>query len=121
LASLYEQSREKDGRIWGDTNWRLKGLQTAIRDDHLYSFQEMCALSNREFAAERRGTNYAQARYLCYYLQEQGKLVDFYKTFSDEVSQDPTGFDSLVKILGDPDMDEFQKQWEAYVLTLRFP
>jgi len=31
LASLYEQSAERDGRIIGQTNWRLRGLQSAIR------------------------------------------------------------------------------------------
>jgi hypothetical protein len=31
LASLYEQCGEKNGHIYGYTNWRLKGLQTAIK------------------------------------------------------------------------------------------
>ena len=31
LASLYEQPREKDGHMWGTTNWRLPGLQGMIK------------------------------------------------------------------------------------------
>jgi hypothetical protein len=34
---------------------------------------------------------------------------------------DPTGFKTLQKILGEPDMVAFQKKWEAYVATLQFP
>ena len=32
LASLYEQCREENGKIWGLTNWRLRGLQIHIQD-----------------------------------------------------------------------------------------
>ena len=41
LASLYEQSSEKDGRIVGLTNWRLRGLQLAIKDGLLGSFERI--------------------------------------------------------------------------------
>ena len=36
------------------------------------SFKELTAMTSGEFYNEDRGTNYAQARYLCYYLQERG-------------------------------------------------
>ena len=38
LASLYEQVREVDGRIYGDVNWRLGGVQESIRAGVLPSF-----------------------------------------------------------------------------------
>ena len=63
------------------TNWRLKGLQRAIRADHVPSFESLCSTTSHQFYNEDRGTNYAQARYLCYYLQQQGLLVKFYHEF----------------------------------------
>ena len=39
LASLYEQCREENGRIYGLTNWRLAGLQEKIRAGNLCSFK----------------------------------------------------------------------------------
>ena len=75
LASLYEQSSERDGHIVGLTNWRLKGLQEAIRKRAVRSFEELTRLSESEFYGTGSGMHYAQARYLCYYLQEHGLLV----------------------------------------------
>jgi hypothetical protein len=34
---------------------------------------------------------YAQARYLCYYLQEKGLLIKFYQELAANVRRDPTG------------------------------
>ena len=121
LASLYEQCGDNDGHIWGYTNWRLRGLQGAIGDDRVPSFKTLCSTTTREFYNEDPGTNYAQARYLCYYLQEHGKLVKYYHAFRKNAEKDPSGFQTLVAVLGDPDMDEFKKDWEAYVAKLRFP
>ena len=64
---------------------------------------------------------YAQARYLCYYLQERGLLGKFYREFHDRVRTDPTGYNSLKKVLGETDMNAFQKKWETFVLSLRAP
>ena len=121
LASLYEQCRDKNGRIWGSTNWRLRGLQLTIKDNRLPKFKTLFDTTTREFYDEDPGSNYGQARYLCYYLQEQGKLQEFYRTFTKNVGSDKTGYKSLQKTLGVSDVDSFQQKWEAYVLGLRFP
>jgi len=118
LGSLYEQSGEEGGHIRGYTNWRLPGLQRDIRRGRLKPFEVLLALDARGFYADERGTNYAQARYLCYYLQERGLLVRFYREFHAARAADPTGFDTLRRVLGEADMDAFQKRWEEFVLGL---
>ncbi len=120
LASLYEQSREQDGRIRGLTNWRLRGLQTAIVDDRLGSLEDLLATTTREFYDDRTGQNYAQARYLCYYLQEHGKLTDFYHQFARDARRDPTGRGTLQAILEIDDLAAFEESWRAFVMQLRF-
>lgn len=120
LASLYEQSRNNNGKIWGSTNWRLRGLQSAIRDGRLGSFKTLCSTSRSEFYSDDRGTNYAQARYLCYYLQEKGLLNKFYHQFNRDVDDDPTGYKTLQSVLGREDIDRFQKEWQEFVMDLRF-
>ena len=119
LASLYEQSAERDGQIVGLTNWRLEGLQEALRAKAVPSFETLCA-TGRGFYNDDPGSNYAQARYLCYWLQEHGLLHDFYRDFRAAVAEDPTGYATLAKLVG-PDMDAFRTRWEAFVLDLRFP
>ena len=99
----------------------MRGLQAAIHDERLPSIKSLCGTSRREFYDDEYGTNYAQARYLCYYLQETGKLVDYYHAFRRAADADPTGYDTLVRILRERDMQDFQKRWEHYVSRLRFP
>lgn len=121
LASLYEQSAERDGRIVGRTNWRLAGLQRAIRDGRVPSFRSLCTTTTEEFYEKDKGVNYAQARYLCYYLQEHDRLEKFYRAFRDASGVDPSGYETLQRVLGQDDMEKFQKEWEGWVLRLRFP
>ena len=121
LASLYEQSEDRGGHIHGRTNWRLAGLQQAIKAKSLSSFKDLCATTATQFYNQDRGANYAQARYLCYYLQEKGVLGKFYREFAANHKADPTGYKTLQRVLGEADMGAFQKNWEEYVLGLRFP
>ena len=120
LGSLYEQSGERDGHIIGRTNWRLRGLQRAIKAGSVPSFKELTSTTDREFYGDDKGTNYAQARYLCYYLQEHGKLNKFYRDFVANQKEDPTGYKTLVKTLDEADMGAFQKKWEKYVMELKY-
>lgn len=122
LGSLYEQSGDRSGHIVGHTNWRLPGLQRAIRRGDVPPFPTLLARNADAFYnRDDTGTNYAQARYLCYYLQERGLLVRFYREFSARRKADPTGLATLKKVLGERDMTAFQKRWEAWVLQLTFP
>ena len=150
LASLYEQCGDRNGRIWGYTNWRLEGLQKAIEaekgedeaeDDaeaeenadeepvveepvEVPSFKTLCTTTTYEFYGADPGTNYAQARYLCYYLQRRGLLRKYFYDFRRNVRDDPSGYGTLKAVLGikdDDHMDKFQDVWETWILTLRFP
>jgi len=119
LGSLYEQCGDVDGHIHGFTNWRLPGLQRAIRAKEVPSFKTLTAMSPSVFYNEDKGTNYAQARYLCYYLQEKDLLLKFYREFHAHQKEDPSGYASLQKVLGETRMDLFQNKWETFVLGLR--
>ncbi len=121
LGSLYEQSAERGGRIVGLTNWRLPILQKAIRAGDVPPFRELCSTTPHAFYAMDRGSNYAQARYLCYYLQQRGLLKTYYQRFHANIEDDPTGYQTLKQVLGITDMDRFQRDWEKWILTLRFP
>jgi hypothetical protein len=121
LGSLYEQSGEEDGEIHGYTNWRLAGLQRAIKRGNLPSFKDLCGTTDSEFYEKDRGANYGQARYLCYYLQQKGLLRSYYRRFLANHEDDPTGFKTLTAVLRRDDMDKFQQEWEAWVLKLTFP
>jgi Peptidase_C39 like family len=120
LGSLFEQSADRDGRIVGLTNWRLAGLQRAIAGEGLPSLRHLTHTTTRAFYDDDVGTNYAQARYLLMYLQEEGTLRAFYRAFHAAQASDPTGYFTLQRTLGEKDMTGFQRRWERWVLGLRF-
>lgn len=121
LGSLFEQAAERNGHIIGLTNWRLGGLQRAIKRGAVPSFHTLTHTTRNQFYGEDPGTNYSQSRYLFYYLQERGQLLDFWKAYLVDRTTDPSGYTTLTKILGDKDLEAFKKRWEADVLRLSFP
>jgi hypothetical protein len=120
LASLYEASTERDGHIQGLVNWRYKGLAQAIRGGTTISFEKLTSLSSDQFYGPTDGYSqfYGQARYLCYYLQEKRLLVSYYRQFVANATTDPTGYETLMRVLKTRDMDGFKKKWEAFLLGL---
>ncbi|MBI5478865.1 MAG: hypothetical protein HY906_08420 [Deltaproteobacteria bacterium] len=119
LASLYEGATSRGARIRGLVNWRLPGLQAAIRARRLPTFAQLLATTDQEFYEEDPGTNYAQARFLCLYLQERGLLRRFFREARAAHGRDPGGVLTLRRVLGQPDLERFQQAWEAWVLRLR--
>lgn len=119
LGSLYEQSGERGGRMVGLTNWRLAGLQRAIRSGQAPSLRRIVATSDEEFYGDGSGLHYAAARYLMLWLQEEGRLEDFVEAARKGRAADPTGATALRAEIGD--LRAFQPVWERWVLGLRFP
>ena len=122
LASLHEQCRfreEADGpSIEGLENWRLSGLQKAIRAGKLRSLESL--LSADDFRGRQQGLNYAQARYLCLYLERQGLLSDFYHRFRRTHTDDPHGVRALAAIVPDFSWQSLDEQFQNWVLTLEY-
>lgn len=129
LASLFEQSAERDGHIVGLTNWRLAGLQQALSHGGAGAagapaFKDLMALDAADFYGANKGVNYAEARYLLLYLQENGLLRQFYHDFLKNQEKDPTGYQTFQETLaglGEKDMAAFRSKWEKWVLQLTYP
>jgi hypothetical protein len=121
LASLYEQSsfqgRGEEMRLIGLANWRLPKLQEAITAKILPPLTTM--MQEKDFRGANVGRNYAQARYLCMYLQEQGKLQEFYRRYRDNQLNDPHGIASLEKTLGAKAMLSLDQDYQQWVMTLK--
>ncbi len=120
LASLHEQCRFRDGDdgpwIEGVENWRLPGLQAAIRKQRLRSVESL--LVSDDFRGADEGSNYAEARYLCLYLQRKDKLKSFYREFHARQQTDPRGAKSLLKQFPGKTWGELDRDFQTWVLTL---
>lgn len=120
FASLHEQCDIRDGALQGLVNWRLPALQQAIREGARIPLKDLTAMPAGEFY--RRSTlPYAESRYLCLYLQETGRLVDYYKAFRRAAAEqkDATGAATLETIAGKP-LAELEADWVAWVMELRW-
>jgi hypothetical protein len=104
--------------VEGLTNWRLAGLQKTIRAGRLRSLKTM--ITADDFRGELEGTNYAQARYLCLYLQQQGLLAKFYEGFRDRHRADPFGLKTLEEVLQIASWKTFDREYQQWVLGLRY-
>jgi len=118
LASLYERPTEVHGHIRGLPNWRLPALQREIRAGSGRTLAKLVTSTTDDFYGADDQT-YGRARYLCYYLQEKGLLVDFYRHFLRDRAGDPSGLATLRAVLGRDDLGAFEKDWNQFVLALR--
>ncbi len=118
LGSLFEQSKEREGHIVGLTNWRLDDLQRAIGAEEAVAIADLVATDDAQFYGDNSGLNYATARYLLYWLQEQGKLREFWKDWLATRKDDPTGAVALKRALGTNDLAAFQAKWQRWVAKL---
>lgn len=117
LASLFERPAEERGRIIGYVNWRLPALQRDLRKGRIPSIRALTAMDEAKFYDDDQD-HYAQARYLCLYLQERGLLREYVRRWLAVQDVDPTGYATLQEVLGRPDMAAFERRWAAYVLAL---
>ena len=120
LASLYEQSRQRDGQITGMLNWRLPVLQKGMRAGHFVALEKLLATNSDDFYDDYFGMHYAQVRYLCYYLQEKGLLRKFYREFRENHGADPTGVKTLLRVTGKDSMKELEREWLEFLAPLTY-
>jgi hypothetical protein len=132
FASLFEQSTYVDKQIKGMANWRLPGLQKALTDKKFVTFEKLIGMTDAEFRGKSSGDHYAEARYLCMFMQEKGLLVKFYKAFKEAhkppaenvdpataKKQDKTGFETFKSMFDQP-MDKLEAEFQAWVMKLKF-
>jgi hypothetical protein len=123
LASLHEQCRFRtdDSGPWieGLVNWRLKGLQEVIRQQRLRSLVSL--VEERNFRGSLEGTNYAQARYFCLFMQQRRLLEGFFHAFRRNHHSDPKGLATLAATFDEKTWQQLDHDFQAWVLELAEP
>ncbi|MFT3713347.1 MAG: C39 family peptidase [Archangium sp.] len=118
LGSLFEFPGERDGHFIGVINWRLPGVQEAIRSKTVPKISALVKTTEDQFYDDDTGVHYAMARYLCYWLQERGLLIKFVQRAQELKGEDKTALKALTEVLGG-DPDSFQKDWEKFTMALK--
>jgi hypothetical protein len=121
LASLHEQCTHRGESLVGLPNWRLPALQKAIRAKKPLPLATLMGKARpASFYDRDDGLNYPTARYLCQYVQQQGKLKEYYALLKRTIDKDPTGQKALETVLDAP-LATIEPAWQSWVMTLRFP
>lgn len=104
IASLFEAlSMPAAGQIHGVKNWRHPRLLRALgsaKERTEASLPTLFGMSDATFRNDDEDLHYASARYLCQWLDQQGKLWPFYQRYRDNYAIDPTGAASFQAITG---------------------
>lgn len=117
LASLHEQCRFRQSPqgpwIEGLPNWRLAALREAVQEGRLASLEQLATTD--EFRGPNEALHYAQARYLCLYLQERGQLEQYYRQLRADCQQDPRGVATLANLFPGRSWAEIDAEFRAWV------
>ena len=121
VASLFEAlSMPANGEIHGVKNWRhprlVRALRSAEERDEA-SLPALLALTDAEFRNGDEDLHYASARYLCQWLDQQGKLWSFYRRYREHHAEDSSGAASYAAVVGKTPA-EANGAWSSWVKRL---
>ena len=119
LASLHEESEfSQDGlELLGLDNWRGKFLAEALDRDCLPPLERL--LLDDFGDSDQPQVEYAQARFLCLYLQEKRLLSHYYRKCRATHDLDPTGNFALCDLFGCDDVSAIDREFRAWLRQRR--
>ena len=99
LASVFEQSEFTDSnhRLTGTDNWRVHHVLRAMHENHLRPTGDL--IQGKSVRANNEAIDYAHARYVCLFLQDQQLLEPFYRKLRSRAETDRTGWQTLREIV----------------------
>jgi hypothetical protein len=116
IASMYENSEVVAGHVVPRVNHRLIELQQEVKGNKHLPFAKMMKLERRQFTSHQ----YAQANYMCMYLQATGQLPQWYAAYNEGFVADSSGIAATEHIYG-KNINEVEKAWVAWLLQLDPP
>lgn len=119
LATLFQRSRVRAGKIELPLDAGLAVLRESVRQKRVRSLAALCAMDREAFSLDAEAC-YPHARYVMLYLDRQGKLKEFYETYKSHYASDLTGVKALERALGKP-LEEIESDWRRWVLELKPP
>ena len=119
IASVFEAPViPRKGEIHGAKNWRYPILREAMRRDSGHvKLSTLFHISDEEFRGANEGRNYALARYVCQWMDSQGKLWAFYHAFRDGYADDHKGLVAFHNVMEKPP-EQLDAAFERWLLAL---
>lgn len=113
LCSLVEDFDVIDGRFQPSTSWRSNTCKRMDRTKNMLTIAKLAEQTNQQFNGPRRLGLYAHARTVFLYMWQQGKLMDWYRAYTDGYETDRSGVKALERVFDKPvkDIDSDFKAW----------
>ena len=118
FAAMHEKAIFNNGSFIGNFNWRILALRRAFNEDKYTSLRHLMNTNDTELYGNRSSFYYAQACYAFMLMQEKGWFEDYYKSFRDNYSKDPTGIKQFEKISG-VSVEQFDKDVVDYIQSFK--
>lgn len=116
LATLFEDSDLVAGQAEPEHNHRLNFILSRAKVNRQLPWEKFMAQTQADFM-RWPNYNYGQARYMFYYLHEQGQLGTWYRHYLATFAEDPTGGLAWEKTFHKK-VPAIEKDWVAWLLTL---
>jgi hypothetical protein len=116
FGTLYENSDLEDGRAIPRHNHRLNYILSRVRVNRQMPWAKFMAQKQPDFL-RWPNYNYAQTRYMMFYLYEQGKLGSWYQNYVTGYASDTNGVTAWERTFGKP-LGEVEKDWCEWLQTL---
>jgi len=123
LASSFELSKVKKGRLLPTRTHRLGVIRKAMEKKQVPSLKEFVTRAGKRdyrqsktFWEKGKIKNYAIACHIIRYLQDAGKLKDWYDAYCAGYEDDASGLKALEKTLGKT-INEIDTDWQKWLLA----
>ncbi len=117
MACLVEDLEPINGRLRPVPSWRTNIAKRIARIGRTPKIEKFAAAPRKIFLKGRPMAHYAQARAFFMYLDDQGKLGDFYDHYIEHYEQDPTGAESVRAVLGQP-WKQINRDYRLWLMDL---
>jgi hypothetical protein len=120
LASLIEDYDLADGRPMPVPSWRTNIVKRLADSGRLTPIEELAGTNIERFTNSRPLAKYAQSRAVMLFLQDRGKLTEFYRRYTETFASDPTALTALRDTLGmtQPEVEAEYKAWVTALPTV---
>ncbi len=121
LATLFETAKWVGDRWMPQHSYRLGIVQRAIKLNRWTPWADIMKMNQLQFMMQAQ-VNYAQARYMLFFMHEKGYLKRFYDEYTNATGYegDKTASESYEVIFGKP-LSAVERDWKAWILEQEVP
>lgn len=115
FAVFFESGRLHEGRWIPEDSHRLNEIQKALREDRAIPFSRMARMGIDDLRTES-AIAYPQVGAILRFLHEAGVLRQFYRIYTENFLEDPTGLQALSRAM-QSDLATVESRWREWTLA----